>query len=516
MGFFSLLLSVAIGFLMTPIVIHILGDRYYGIWTLATTFVGMFSLMDMGLNSAVSRHVAASLGKKDYEGLNRYVNTGFYLFTGIGAVSLFLSGCIALGMLFFMPAMKDVSLFSAVIVIMGAQFAIGLPINAICGLLTGSLRYDITTFLDITFKILNSTAVILVLFLGGRLLAMALASCLMALMERSFIYHFAKREVPQAEISRRFTSRGTMRELFGYSVYTFIAQIADQLRFRIPAFVVAGYITLSAVTHYNIATTLIAYYVSTVISFVVVLCPVFSRQQAQGDEAAIKKTLYFGLKVSTAIATFIGFGFVAWGNPFIERWMGVEYLDAYPCLVLLTIGYLTDLWQSPCIGLLYGTANHHFFALTNIIEGVANFCLSLALAFHFGMIGVAVGTMLPMIVIKLIFQPIFVCHVIKERLWNYYGRLAGSVGVCVLGLIGPSLVSYQWASANYPSLLFVGAVSACMYLPVVVTLGFTSNERQVVWNVFARRNRKASTRLSHDRDKDGNFRNERHARDRHC
>lgn len=487
LGFCSLLLSVAIGFLVSPFLVHTLGDRYYGLWTLATTFVGMFSLMDMGLNSAVSRHIASSLGTRDYGGLNRYLNTGFFLFTGVGAASLFVSGCIAIGVLWFNPAMQDASLFAAVIVVMGVQFAIGLPVNAVGALLTGSLRYDVATLVSVAFKILNSVAIVLVLLLGGRILAMAVASCLLAALERSAVYWAAKREVPQARIAWQFTSRGAAKELFGYSVFSFIAQIADQLRFRIPSFVIVGYVGVNAVTHYNIATTLVSYFVSTIISTLGVLGPVFSRQQAQCDERAMRKTIYFAVKASTAIATFVGFGFIAWGRPFIERWMGGEYLDAYPCLVLLTIGFTTALWQTPCIGLLYGTANHHFFAISNVVEGVANLVLSLLLASRFGMLGVAVGTLIPMIIVKLVLQPAFVCRVIKDSLRTYFRNLFTSVACCMLGLIGPSLVTWYWVGPTYPQLFSVGAVSACMYLPVVALLSFTDSERATVLSAVVHR-----------------------------
>lgn len=489
MRFFALLVSVAIGFMMTPFYIRTLGDRQFGLWMLATSFVGMFSLMDMGLNSAVSRQVASALGKKDYDGLNRYLNTGFFLFTGIGIASMLLAGCIIAGMFFFYPEMEDVDTLSVIGLILGLQFAINLPINAIGGLLTGSLRYDITTLISVTFKIARVLVIFPLLYFGGRLIAMALASLVLSIVERFIVHLYARREVPQAIISTRLVSRDAVKELFSYSTFTFITQIADKLRFQIPSFVIAGFVSVGAVSHYSIAITLINYFMDTIYSFIGVLVPVFARQSGLEDELAIKKTLYFSLKVSTVITSFIAFGFIGWGRPFIECWMGTGYLDAYPCLVLLTIGFMTDLWQTPCVGLLYGTAKHHFYSITNSAEAAIIFLLSLFLVKKFGMVGVAIGTMLPMVVIRILVQPRFVCKVIKDDISTYYTNMLKIIGVCAFGLLMPAGLAWMWAEPSLIRLLLLGTISFILYLPIVVFWGFTLKERTIIWNAVKSKNK---------------------------
>ena len=91
----AFVVTVLIGLWLIPFKIHTLGDELYGIWVLATSFIAMFSLLDIGLNAAVGRYAAATLGKKDYAGLNRYLNTGYYIFCGISFFSLFIAGGVA-------------------------------------------------------------------------------------------------------------------------------------------------------------------------------------------------------------------------------------------------------------------------------------------------------------------------------------------------------------------------------------------------------------------------------------
>ena len=146
-----------------------IGDELYGVWTLAISFVEMFSRLDIGLIVAVGRYVAAKIGTKDYVGLNRYLNTGFYLFRGIGCIALFIAGAAAWH-LFQSQDMPHANAVAVVIIIMGAQFAITLPLQAIAGLLVGALRFDIATAVRIATKILSSTAVFLTIYFGGEFL----------------------------------------------------------------------------------------------------------------------------------------------------------------------------------------------------------------------------------------------------------------------------------------------------------------------------------------------------------
>lgn len=478
----ALLVTIAIGLVLQPYVIFTLGNELFGIWDLASSFVAMFSLLDIGLNSAVSRYVATTIGTKDYAGLNRYLNTGYYLFSGVSCVALFITGAAAL-YLFQNQNIPHANAAAVVIIIMGAQFAITLPLQAISGLLIGSLRYDIATSIDIIFKIVSSTAVFLTLYFGGGIIALAITSFCCAMLSRAVTNWFAYREVPQARIAFQYFDTHTIKELLSYSVFTFIAQISETFRFTIPKFIIGGFIGLAAVTHYYIAATLCSYFVMVISSVLSVLMPVFARQHANNDLLAIRKTLRFSIKVSTTIAIFVGFGMIAWGHPFIERWMGEEYRIAYPWLIILVAGYLTALCQSPVVGMLYGLAKHSFFAIINSTEAVLNLILGLILVQFYGCLGIAIAAMIPIALVKLTIQPWFVCHVIQESLLQYFWNILRTALICAVALILPSVATWYLAAPDYPALLLTGVVSAILYLPVVFVV-FTKAEREYVWNAM--------------------------------
>src|SRR5690606_21156386 len=68
---------------------------------------------------------------------------------------------------------------------------------------------------------------------------------------------------------------------------------------------------------------------------------------------------------------------------------------------------------------------HRFFAWMTLGDGIANLSLSLLLVGPYGMIGVSIGTLVPMLITKLIIQPVYVCRVLGIQFWTYYREVFG-------------------------------------------------------------------------------------------
>lgn len=132
--------------------------------------------------------------------------------------------------------------------------------------------------------------------------------------------------------------------------------------------------------------------------------------------------------------------------------MGIDFLDAYPCLVILVLGSFFELWQIPSIALMFGISKHRFYAICNIIEGLSNLLLSLILVRHFGLIGVAMGVSLPMAVIRLGIQPVYICRILSINVSEYARSMSKTLAIVCLSLVCPAFISLIFARPDYPFL----------------------------------------------------------------
>jgi O-antigen/teichoic acid export membrane protein len=181
------------------------------------------------------------------------------------------------------------------------------------------------------------------------------------------------------------------------------------VRFQIDPLVISALIGVSAVTHYRVAGVFAQYYLQIIIVSIGMLQPVLSRLHGAGDRTGIKKVFFFGTKLSLCISVFVCLAIIAWGKPFIARWMGIRYGDAYLPLVVLSVAVLLDVCQKPSIDLLYATFNHRFYTYLNWAEAGLNLAFSLLLARPLGILGVAAGTLVGAVVVRLLVQPWWVC-----------------------------------------------------------------------------------------------------------
>jgi O-antigen/teichoic acid export membrane protein len=452
----------------------------YGFWTLLGTLIGYYGIMDLGLSSAVTRYMAGAIGTGDHKESNRVFNVALLSFSALGILAMILSIALAgmADLIWKNPA--DAALFWKVVLILGLNMAVDFPVRAYIGSLNAKMRFDIIATLQICSILLRTTLIFLALSFGYKIIALAWITFLAAIPEKILLIYYTKRNLPSLQFNWKDWSRKRAKKLYSYSAMTFIAQMGDLLRFNVDFIVITAFVSLSAVTHYKIASIMVTYFIMVIAALMGVLIPIFTHLWETKNQERMKDTFFFTTRISICISSFVAFGLIAWGWAFIERWMGPEYLDAYPCLVVLVLSSMFDLWQYPSVCLLYGISRHKFYALFNSVEGVFNLFLSLLLVRHFGIWGVALGTFIPMTVVKLLVQPIYVCRVSSIQYAAYVRVMAKTVLMVCFSLIIPLLISVFISSPDYLILSALGLGSFCIYALPLWLLEFNSSERQII------------------------------------
>src|SRR5690348_15144993 len=74
-----------ISFLITPFMVHRLGDFQFGIYTLAFSAVGYFDVLAQGIRSTLQRFVGRLSGTGEHEALNSVFSTALTVSVVVGA-----------------------------------------------------------------------------------------------------------------------------------------------------------------------------------------------------------------------------------------------------------------------------------------------------------------------------------------------------------------------------------------------------------------------------------------------
>lgn len=457
----ALLASGGVAFLLLPFLVHHLGDRQYGLWALVGTFVGYYGMLDLGLTSSVCQYISTAIGREDWVECNRVFNSALRIHSLLGGAVLLLTLLCAFLAPVFTHSAQDASLFWKVIVLLGLSMAVSFPIRSYVGLLYAALHFDLVAWVNLVTLALRTAAIVWAVDLGYGLLGLAAATAASGIFSSIAIVWIVHRKFSWIHVRAASLDRATTKSLFSYSFYLFMVDIADQLRFQLDPVIITAFIGLAAVTHYRIASVLTDYYMRIMISTVTVVQPLFSRLYGAGELTRIRESFLFATKISVCLASFLCFALIAWGRPLILRWMGPGYIDAYSPLVVLALAMLMDLWQVPAGNFLNAIFKHRSFAVLTLGEGILNLAVSLALVRRYGILGVALGTLVAAVLVRIIAQPWWLCKVGGIPYTKYVSHVSRNVLVCAC-VICLCFVAAVWGlRPSYPY-LFCSALGATL------------------------------------------------------
>ncbi len=421
--------TTLVGIFMMPFLIHSLGDRIYGFWALAGTFLGYYGLLDLGIVSAVQFYVAKALGEEDPTAANRAISTAFYAFAALGLAVALATVFVAFLAPLFVHSASEAGLFRKVIWITGIGVAVGFPGRAFIGAISASLRWDLISSVGLGVLVLRTVLIVLAIKAGAGIVGLA-AITVLADIVTYVCYYLVLRDIHDYfRLSLALASIHSLKEVLRYSGFTLLVNVSDQLKFYVDVLVVAAILSVSAVTHYAIASRLTFTYRGLMIAIFGILSPIFSQLLGSKNAPQMKRVFELTTKLSTATAALIVCGMILYGRRMIELWMGKDYLDAYWPLLFLATGTFFEIAQIPSVAYMYGVSRHHFLAYVNLFEGTANLVLSLYLGRLYGMKGVALGTLIPMLVVWLFVQPVYVCRKMDISAATFYLRLFGRPAV---------------------------------------------------------------------------------------
>lgn len=415
----SYIVSAALGFLLTPLVVHSLGDTGYGLWTLVLSLTGYFGLLDMGIRSSVGRYVARHVALRDDEGVNRTVSTALVMLGAGGALAILAT--VAMASFFFdslniAPELAETG--RVAFTITGLNLACALPLGAFSAVLIGLERFDVLSGVTIAGELTRAALVVTALRLEYGIVPLALIALAVNLGMYLAMFVFARRFHP-FQIGWRFVSLANFRELFGFGIYRFIWIVSNQLIFYSDSVVIGAFLGAAAITHFTLARSITAYGRNVVSLVADTFAPSATRMDARQDLQGLQKLLLTGTKIALLVSLPLCLGFIFFGKQFIVLWMGERYASSAVFLLILAIPQITSMPQYVSTLVLAGMARHKMLAYFAFAEGVANLALTILLIRKSGLMGVALGSAIPHAIATAVVVPAYTLRVVELSAREY-------------------------------------------------------------------------------------------------
>ena len=479
MDYIALAVEIVIGVVMLPFNIAHLGTAAYGLWVLTASVTAYFSMLDLGYGHAQVKFAAQYRALRDKRALNEIVSTLFFIFAGIGLVAYSIATLLAFNLesLFNITA-EQAGTGRNVLLIIGAYVALGFPFSVFGGIVNGFQRQYVNGVVAIVTAVVAAIVNVVVLLAGYGLLELVAATTTVRILSYIAYRANAYRVFPGLRIRPRFFSLVRLREVTGFSAFILIIDLANKLNYGTDTLVIGVFMSTAMVAIWTVAQRLIDTTQQLTGTLNGVLFPVVVDSATAGDGDRLRLVFLQGTRLSLAMVILMATGLVLLAHPVVMLWVGPAFTESVPVIYLLAVAVTLRVGNSTATTVLKGAGMHRLLALSNVALAVSNVVLSVLLVRRYGLIGVALGTLMPLAAVSIfVLFPaacrrtgIPVSQALSAAVWP---------AVWPTGLVACLLiVTRNLLSASPATIVLQAALASLAYASLFLGLAVPSGERR--------------------------------------
>src|SRR5271157_5489762 len=234
-GFLStwagLIVNGIVTILLTRVLVHGLGNFYYGLWVLVSSVLDYYGLLDMGVRYSMQRFVARYGGANERNALNETFMTGVSMAACIATAAFILCAILLIVLPgFFGLTGESRTLFRVLLTIQTVTLALDFPSRIMGAYLCGLHRFDLYNGAGIIWGISRGIVFWAVIHLGGKVSGIAISQLIIVACMFVLYWLFVKLADPQLSLGWKHTSWARTKELIHFSVFVFVSDVGDRLR----------------------------------------------------------------------------------------------------------------------------------------------------------------------------------------------------------------------------------------------------------------------------------------------
>jgi len=423
LSYVNLAISTIIPFFYTPIMLAILGQSEYGLYSLSNSVISYLSLLQFGMGSAVIRYIAKYRATDEKEKANQITGLFTIIYIFFAVLVLFV-GCIftLLSPVIFSDGLSEaeISKMKILIIIMSLSTAFSFISVVFSSIINAYEKFIFKKTTDIILTILAPLFNLLVLSLGYESVGIATVSLIFQIVVLPiYMWYVAKR----LGIKMKFVKpeKAFLLELFSFSIFMFLSSIADLLFWSTDNVLIGAMIGSTAVAVYNVGGvfTNLMRNLTSVINDVfvpkVTMMVAVDKSNTELSELMIRVGRLQYLMVSLLAS-----GFIVFGQVFIHYWSGDVYADAYWVSLVTFLPSAIPILQNIAFGVIVAQHKHKFRCCIYFGIAILNAISTFFIIPYFGYIGAAICSGVSYIIGHGIILNIYYKSVIRLDIFGFW------------------------------------------------------------------------------------------------
>jgi O-antigen/teichoic acid export membrane protein len=472
--------------ILTPYVLHALGASRYGIWAITASVIGYYGLLDFGIRGAINQYLTRFVAVGEHKAASECLSTAVAVLAGVGAASGLITvvvACLAPQALNLPADALDEAFWT--IMIVGMTSAVQMVAFPFMSVFVATQRFDYANAIGVSTRLLSALLVFASLESGYGLIGVAAATCSANLLDYGLRWMVARRLAPFLQLNVQMVSRTRLKELGGFGIWTFLLSVNNSLYLHAQPLIIGMLMPISAVGHYALATGLIQQIVAVLAPIGQVIYPAATSLHARGSPDKLRRLYHDGARLTMLVMVCIVLIAAVWADDFYRLWLGERYIreSPYPSLALLLqvllLSVVTNYTSNVASQLLMGAGHIRPFSLLLLAGSALNLSLSVLLIGPYGLIGIALATVLASLVIDLIAIPVLLQLKLGLSVADFARNACSrplAVG-CLLAVVLAG-ISHAGRATSWAELIAQGACAAVAASLLVIGIGIRKTERE--------------------------------------
>jgi O-antigen/teichoic acid export membrane protein len=465
----------------TPFVLHRLGVEAYGILSIITVVAGYLAFLDLGLNVAVIRFIAAHDAKGERDEINRITATALAVFSVMamlaGGAMLVSADGLARLLSVPEPMQHDAAL---ALRLGGISFGLNLVMGVFSAVPRALQRFDVVNALNVVIGTLQIGVTVVLLMFGWGLLAVMVWSCVLSAASLIVYAITAKKILPTTSLRPRFEAE-KFRELYRFSGFVMISNFTGVAAGHSEKLLLGGLAPIAQVTFYTVPFNIVSRVQMLIPSnLFAVLFPAFSAMSVTDKRETIQEAYLRAFKFILLAVAPVTILLVFFGSDLLRVWIDGEMArNGGPPLAVLAVAVFINApaWVSVTMGQSLGRPA--LVAAAQVVHLLVLIASGLILVPHYGALGAALAWLAG----NLVGIPVLVLLINRRVLELGVARMlreAVARPLIVTALASALAVALKPLVAGPVSLALIAAAVALVCLALGFAVGLDSRDQSLV------------------------------------
>ena len=423
-NFLNLTISIAIGLILTPVLVKKLGVSVYGLIPIALFLTFYMGVIAQSLTASVNRFLIEKFISNEIQQASEIFSTSFTLIVFYVSIlsALLLLPILHIGYFLNIPTgyqSDAINLFLAVLF----SFAIAMLSSSISVSMYAKNRIDLMQIGNIVRNISKVSAIFIFLEMGFVSLTFIGISIILSevfyLLYAIIIWRIL---TPELEIKLKFFKKNRAKEITAFSGWVFFDQIGTILFLKTDLILVNMLMGSKANGEYSVATQFsdllrsMAGLVASSLGPVMVI--MYEKQQLK-QLADITIAFVKFLSLTLAVPIII---LCVYSKEILDLWLGADFVKLAPLMTLMVLPLIINLGTLPILSINIAVKKIKIPAVVNIILALSGIFLSLIIYYKtsLGYYSIAIAYTLTLTIKNALFIPWYAAAIMNKPRYTFF------------------------------------------------------------------------------------------------